>query len=44
MAPDKNIKTAYTDPKPKIKQIVTKNWQQLRDENPYNKLFQIQPI
>ena len=45
MTPDKkNIKTPYTDLKPKIKQIVTKKWQQLWDENPHNKLFQIQPI
>ena len=36
-----------TDLKPKIKQIVKKKkkkWQQLWDENPHNKLFQIQPI
>ena len=44
MTPDKNIKTPYTDLKPKIKQIVTKKWQQLCDENLHNKLFQIQPI
>ena len=44
MTPDKNIKTPFTDLKPKIKQIVTKKWQQLWDENPHNKLFQIQPI
>ena len=44
MTPDKNVKTPYTDLKPKIKQILTKKWQQLWDENPYNKLFQIQPI
>ena len=44
MTPDKNIKTPYTDLKPKIKQIVTKKWQQLWDENPHNKIFQIQPI
>ena len=44
MTPNKNIKTPYTDLKPKIKQIVTKKWQQLWDENPHNKLFQIQPI
>ena len=44
ITPDKNIKTPYTDLKPKIKQIVTKKWQQLWDENPLNKLFQIQPI
>ena len=44
MTPDKNIKTPYSDLKPKIKQIVTKKWQQLWDENPHNKLFQIQPI
>ena len=44
MTPDKNIKTPYTDLKPKIKQIVTKKWQQLWDENPRNKLFQIRPI
>ena len=44
MTPDKNIKTPYTDLKPKIKQIITKKWQQLWDENPHNKLFQIQPI
>ena len=43
MTTDKNIKTPYTDLKPKIKQIVTKKWQQLWDENPHNKLFQIQP-
>ena len=43
MTPDKNIKTLYTDLKPKIQQIVTKKWQQLWDENPHNKLFQIQP-
>ena len=44
MTPDKNIKTSYTDLKPKIKQTETKKWQQLWDENPHNKLFQIQPI
>ena len=44
MTPDKNIKTPYTDLKPKVKQIVTKKWQQLWDQNPHNKLFQIQPI
>ena len=44
MTPDKNIKTPYIDLKPKIKQIVTKKWQQLWDENPHNKLFQIQPV
>ena len=44
MTPDKNIKTPYTDLKPKIKQIVTKKLEQLWDENPHNKLFQIQPI
>ena len=44
MTPDKNIKTLYTDFKPKIKQIVTKKWRQLWGENPHNKLFQIQPI
>ena len=42
--PDKNIKTPYTDLKPKIKQIVTKKWPQLWDDNPHNKFFQIQPI
>ena len=41
--PNKNIKTPYIDLKLKIKQI-TKKWQQLWDENPHNKLFQIQPI
>ena len=44
MTPDKNIKTPFTDLKPQIQQIVTKKWQQLWDENPHNKLFQIQPI
>ena len=44
ITPDKNIKTPYTDLKPKIKLVVTKKWQQLWDENPHNKLFQIQPI
>ena len=44
MTPDKNIKTPYTDLKPKIKQIVTRKWQELWDENPHNKLFQIQHI
>ena len=44
MTRDKNIKTPYADLKPKIKQIVTKKWQQLWDENPHNKLFQIQHI
>ena len=37
----KNIKTPYTDFKPKIKQIITKTSQQLWDGNPHNKLFQI---
>ena len=41
MTPDKNIRTSYTDFKTKTKQIVTKKWQQLWDENPHNKLFQI---
>ena len=36
--------TPCIDLKPKIKQIVTKKWQQLWDENPHNKLFQIPPI
>ena len=44
MTPDKNIKTPYTDLKPKIKQIVTKKWQQSWDENPHNNLIKIQPI
>ena len=44
LIPDKNIKTPYTDLKPKIKQIVTKKWQQIWDENPHNNLFQIQLI
>ena len=43
MTPDKNIKTPYTDLKPKIKEIVTKKWQQLWDENSHNNFFQIQP-
>ena len=44
MTPDKNIKTPYTDLKPKLQQIVTKKWQQLWDENLRNKFFQIQSI
>ena len=43
ITPDKNIKTSYTDLRPKIKQILTKKWQQLWEENPHNRLFQIQP-
>ena len=30
--------------KPKIRQIITKKWQQLWEKNPHNKLFQVQPI
>ena len=43
MTPYKNIKTPYTDLKPKFKQIVTKKWQLLWNENPHNKLFQMRP-
>ena len=41
---DKNFKTPYSDLKPKVKQTVTKKLPQLWDENPHNKLFQIQQI
>ena len=34
----------YTDLKHKIKQIITKGWQQLWDKNAQNKLRQIEPL
>ena len=42
--PDKTSKLPYTDLKHKIKQIITKRWQQLWDENTPNKLYQIEPL
>ena len=42
--PDKTSKLPYTDLKYKIKQIITKRWQQLWDENAQNKLGQIEPL
>ena len=42
--PDKTSKLPYTDLKHKIKQIITKRWQQLWDENAQNKLCQIAPL
>ena len=42
--PDKTSKLPYTDLKHKIKQIITKRWQQLWDENAQNKLCQIEPL
>ena len=42
--PDKTSKLPYTDLKHKIKQIITKRWQQLWDENAQNKLRQIEPL
>ena len=42
--PDKISKLPYTDLKHKIKQIITKRWQQLWDENTQNKLRQIEPL
>ena len=44
MVPNKKIKIPYTYLKPKIRQIITKKWQQLEYKNPHNKLFQVQPI
>ena len=45
MVPDKKkSKIIYNYLKPKIKQIITKKWQQLWEKNPHNKLFQVQPI
>ena len=32
------------DLKPKIRQIITKKWQQMWEKNPHNKVFQVQPI
>ena len=43
MVPDKKS-NLYTDLKLKIRQIITKKWQQLWDKNPHNKLFQVQSI
>ena len=42
--PDKTSKLPYTDLKHKIKQIITKRWQQLWDENDQYKLLQIEPL
>ena len=42
--PDKTSKLPYTDLKHKIKQIITKRWQQLWDENAQKKLRQIEPL
>ena len=42
--PDKTSKLPYTDLKHKIKQIITKRWQQLWNENAQNKLRQIEPF
>ena len=42
--PDKTSKLPYTDLKHKIKQIITKRWQQFEDENVQNKLRQIEPF
>ena len=45
MVPDKKkIKILYIDLKLKIRQIITKKWQQLWEKNPHNKLFQVQSI
>ena len=40
----KKSKIPYTDLKPKIRQIITKKWQQLWEKNPNKKLFQVQSI
>ena len=42
--PYKTSKLPYTDLKHKIKQIISKRWQQLWDENAQNKLRQIEPL
>ena len=42
--PDKTSKLPYTDLKYRIKQIITKKWQQLWDDNSQNKLYQIEPL
>ena len=42
--PEKTSKLPYTDLKNKIKQIITKRWQQLWDGNVQNKLRQIEPL
>ena len=44
ISPDKTSKLPYTDLKHKIKQIITKRWQQLWDENAQNKPCQIEPL
>ena len=45
IVPDKKSKLPYSDFKLKIRQIITKKWQQLLEKNPPpNKLFQAQPI
>ena len=44
LPPDKTSKLPYTDLKHKIKQIITKRWPQLWDENAQNKLCQIEPL
>ena len=44
MTPDQNAKIPYTDLKHKIKTTMTQKWQQLKDKNTHNKLYQIEPI
>ena len=44
MVPDKKSKIPYNNLQLIIWQIITKKWQQLWEKNPFNKLFQVQPI
>ena len=43
VVPDKKTKIPYSDFKPKIRQIITKKWQQLWEKNPH-KLLLVQPF
>ena len=43
MVPDKESKVPYTNLKLKIRQIITKKWEQLWEKN-LHKFFQVQPI
>ena len=40
----KHFRPPHTDLKHKIRQIMTKKWQLICDQNTYNKFYQIQPI
>ena len=44
MAPNQNAKIPYTDLKHKMNTTMTQKWQQLKDKNTDNKLYQIESI